>query len=74
MITSEYRKKGYSKLLLEDSFEYLKTDKPVITIPEFRLDEFSSIINAYKWEKSSIIDNYFSKEIEFNGEKKLIKK
>ena len=74
MINSEYRKKGYSKLLLEDSFEYLKTDKPVITIPEFRLDEFSSIINAYKWEKSSIIDNYFSKEIEFNGEKKLIKK
>ena len=74
MINSEYRKKGYSKLLLEDSFEYLKTDKPVITIPEFRLDEFSSIINAYAWEKSSIIDNYFSKEIEFNGEKKLIKK
>ena len=74
MINSEYRKKGSSKLLLEDSFEYLKTDKPVITIPEFRLDEFSSIINAYKWEKSSIIDNYFSKEIEFNGEKKLIKK
>lgn len=74
MINSEYRKKGYSKLLLEDSFEYLKTDKPVITIPEFRLDEFSSIINAYEWEKSSIIDNYFSKEIEFNGEKKLIKK
>ena len=25
MINSEYRKKGYSKLLLEDSFEYLKT-------------------------------------------------
>lgn len=74
MINSEYRKKGYSKLLLEDSFEYLKTDKPVITIPEFRLGEFSSIINAYEWEKSSIIDNYFSKEIEFNGEKKLIKK
>ena len=74
IIDPEYRKKGYSKLLLEDSFEYLKTDKPVITIPEFRLGEFSSIINAYEWEKSSIIDNYFSKEIEFNGEKKLIKK
>ena len=74
MVNPEYRKKGYSKLLLEDSFEYLKTEKPIITIPEFRLDEFSSIINAYGWEESSIIDNYYSKEIEFNGEKQLIKR
>ena len=41
---------------------------------EHRLDEFSSIINAYGWEESSIIDNYYSKEIEFNGEKQLIKR
>ena len=74
MVNPEYRKKGYSKLLLEDSFEYLKTEKPIITIPEFRLDEFSSIINAYGWKESSIIDNYYSKEIEFNGEKQLIKR
>lgn len=74
MVNPEYRKKGHSKLLLEDSFEYLKTEKPIITIPEFRLDEFSSIINAYGWEESSIIDNYYSKEIEFNGEKQLIKR
>ena len=74
MVNPEYRKKGYSKLLLEDSFEYLKTEKPIITIPEFRLDEFSSIINEYEWEKSSVINNYFSKEVEFNGEKKLVKK
>ena len=74
MVNPEYRKKGYSKLLLEDSFEYLKTEKPIITIPEFRLDEFSSIINAYGWEESYIIDNYYSKKIEVNGEKQLIKR
>ncbi len=74
MVNPEYRKKGVSKLLLEDSFEYLKTEKPIITIPEFRLDEFSSIINAYGWEASSIIDNYFSKEIEFNGPNRIKKK
>lgn len=73
MVNPEYRKKGHSKLLLEDSFKYLKTEKPIITIPEFRLDEFSGIINAYGWEESSTIDDYLSKEIEFNG-KKLIKK
>ena len=74
MINPEYRKKGYAKRLLEDSFKYLKTERPVATIPEFRFNEFSSIINSYNWEKTAIIDNYFSKEIEFNGPKKLIKK
>jgi hypothetical protein len=74
MVNPEYRKKGHSKLLLEDSFEYLNTEKPVITIPEFRLVEFSSIIDAYGWEASSIIDNYYSKEIEFNGPKQLVRK
>lgn len=74
MVNPEYRKMGHSKLLLEDSFEYLKTEKPVITIPEFRMIEFSSIIDAYGWEETSIIDNYYSKEIEFNGPKQLIKK
>ena len=74
MVNPEYRKMGHSKLLLEDSFEYLKTEKPVITIPEFRIDEFSSIIDAYGWEETSIIDNYYSKEIEFNGPKQLIKR
>lgn len=74
MINPKYRKKGNSKILLKDSFEYLKTDKPVITIPEFRLNEFSSIIKAYNWEETSVIDNYLSKEIEFNNPKKLIRK
>ena len=73
MINPKYRKKGNSKILLEDSFEYLKTEKPVITIPEFRLDEFASIIKAYNWNETSTIDNYFSKEIEFNGPKKLVR-
>ena len=40
-IDEEYRKRGYSSLLLEDSFGYLGTESPIITIPENRLDEFS---------------------------------
>ena len=43
-IDEEYRKRGYSSLLLEDSFGYLGTESPIITIPENRLDEFSKII------------------------------
>lgn len=51
LIDEEYRKKGFSSLILEDSFKFLGTDKPLITIPQSRLDEFSKIINAYGWDK-----------------------
>lgn len=67
MILEEYRKKGYSKFLLEESFKYLQTDKPVITIPTKRLDEFSSIINAYDWQETAKTDEYNTEEIVFNA-------
>lgn len=69
LIDQEYQKKGYSKLILEDAFKFLGTDKPLITIPEKRLKEFSSIIQAYGWTPSETTDQYFSPEIIFNGPK-----
>ena len=71
LIDEEYRKKGYSKMILEDSYDYLGTEKPLITIPEKRLDEFSKIIEAYGWVPSEIIDEYYSPEIVFNDPKVL---
>ena len=71
LIDEEYRKKGYSKMILEDSYEFLGTEKPLITIPEKRLDEFSKIIEAYGWVPSEIIDEYYSPEIVFNDPKVL---
>lgn len=73
LINEEYRKKGYSKQILEYSFKYLETEKPLITIPEKRIKEFSSIIKAYDWNETSITDEYLSKEIIFNEQKILIK-
>ena len=72
MLNKNYRKKGYSKELLESSFKYLGTDKPLITIPSNRLDEFQSIINAYNWKESCKTDIYLSEEVVFN-DKRLIK-
>ena len=74
LITEDYRKKGYSKLILEDSYEYLGTEKPLITIPEKRLDEFSKIIKDYGWVVSETTDKYYSPEIIFNNPKVLNKK
>lgn len=73
MINEEYRKKGYSKELLENSFDYLGTDKPLITIPANRIEEFKSIITTYDWKESIRTDKYLSEEIIFNAPKKLIK-
>ena len=73
-IDEEYRKRGYSSLLLEDSFGYLGTESPIITIPENRLDEFSKIIEAYGWVPTETTDKYYSLEVVFNSSKVLSRK
>ena len=73
MIAEEYRKKGYAKELLESSFEYLGTDKPLITIPSNRLEEFSGIITHYDWKESIRTNEYLSEEVIFNSPKSLVK-
>ena len=73
LINEEYRKKGYSKFMLEDSYEYLGTERPLITIPKKRLDEFSKIIDSYGWVASETTDEYYSPEVIFNSPKVLKK-
>lgn len=70
MVNPDYRKKGFASRLLEDSFDFLETDKPLITIPESRISEFSSIIDGYNWIESRVIEDYYSPEVIFN-EKRL---
>ena len=67
LIDEDYRKKGFASLILEDSFQFLGTDKPLITIPEKRLDEFSKIIEAYGWVPSETTNQYYSPEVIFNS-------
>lgn len=72
MTTKEYRKRGFCKLLLEDSFDFLKTDKPLVTIPKNRIDEFSSIINAYNWKETQNTNEYITEEIIFNSKNDVL--
>ena len=74
LINEEYRKKGYGKELLESSFDFLGTDKPLITIPQKRIEEFNSFINTYNWQETERTDIYLSEEIIFNGPKKILTK
>lgn len=74
MILEEYRKKGYSKQLLEEAYKYLETETPLITIPAKRLDEFSKIITAYDWKESSRSNEYNSEEVIFNEDINILKR
>ena len=67
LINEEYRKKGYCQELLNSSFDYLETDKPLITIPKKRIEEFQSMITVYDWQESELSNEYFSEEIIFNS-------
>lgn len=73
LVNEDYQKRGYSKQILEDSFEYLQTETPLITIPTKRLEEFDKIIDAYHWSESSRTDEYYSEEVIFNASKVLKK-
>ena len=73
LVNEDYRKKGYSKQIIEDSFEYLKTETPLITIPTKRLSEFDKIIEAYHWKETDRTNEYYSEEVIFN-KPKILKK
>lgn len=69
MVDENYRKLGIGTILLEEAFKFLETNKPLITMPEYKKQAFESIILKYKWKECQIIDSYYSKnnELVFNG-------
>ena len=69
-ILEPYRNKGIKKILLEESFKYLETEKPLITISEENLDIFKSTIEEYNWKLIEIVDGIYKsnhREFCFNG-------
>lgn len=68
-VKEEYRKYGIGTKLLEHSFNFLQTNKPLISMPIHKEKCFQKLINKYNWEKKQIIESYYSDNIElvFNG-------
>lgn len=71
MVLEEYRGRGIATALLQEAFEYLETQKPLITIGEQKLSQFSAIIKRYGWQQTQVLNkgyyNEDSKELVFNG-------
>lgn len=74
-ICTLYVKDGYrymkiSEILLKESFEYLETEKPLVTFSEDKLPLYEKIINKYNWQLFSKVNNkYKTGKVEycFNG-------
>lgn len=59
------RNTGISGMLLDETFKYLGTMKPYITIHKNNLKYFKNIIKRYNWKKTGMVNE----EILFNGGK-----
>ena len=70
-VKPEYRKRGIATVLVEKCFEWLGTTKPLITIADYRLDQFTGIIKKYGWDETQVLDagyyNDHSRVHVFNG-------
>ena len=66
-VAEPYRRTGLSRELLEESFEYLKTTKPLMTIPKKKVGEFSGIIRDYDWQLTATTNEYYTPENIYNG-------
>jgi len=70
-IVEEYRRMHIATKILEYSFKYLGTTKPLASINEFELPLFENIIKKYNWKLTQIKKkgyyNNFSREFVYNG-------
>lgn len=73
-----YQKKGYGLYLIDKSLEILETEKPLVSVSEEMINDYSRIfINRYNFSMTHVYKGLYRKRIleyEFNGQEKLNKK
>ena len=70
-VHENYRNMGIGTKLFEESFDYLGTNTPIITISEKNLDQFEYHIDKYNFLLVQELNGYYSNgvtEYVFNGE------
>lgn len=69
-VVEGYRKKHIATNMLEYAFKYLETTKPLITIADYKVPLFESLIKKYHWKLIQTMEegyyNDFSREKVFN--------
>lgn len=70
-VDKSFRRNQIGMLLATKAVEYLEEDKPLITIPMDKLNDFTKIANKYGWEITDIKENLYrttTPEVIVNGE------
>ncbi|MDD2627904.1 MAG: GNAT family N-acetyltransferase [Clostridia bacterium] len=71
LVLEEFRNQGIATKLMEASFEFLGTTKPLITLADYKLEMFSHIIKKHDWVQTQILPKGFYNdkytELVFNG-------
>ena len=71
LVVEGYRGKHIADKLLEMSFKYLGTTKPLITIADYKVSMFEPIIRKYNWKLTQTMRagyyNNSSRELVYNG-------
>ncbi|MBS7401348.1 MAG: GNAT family N-acetyltransferase [Eubacteriales bacterium] len=65
-----FRGLGIGTALVEKSIELLGTNKPLITIADYKLLMFEGLIKKYHWEQTQVVTGLYndrSKELIYNG-------
>lgn len=68
---AEYsRNIGIGSALLKASFGYLQTERPLISMPKYKVRFFLYYVYKYDWKITQILSNYYNNEndeVVFNG-------
>lgn len=70
-VEKQYQKMSIGKTLMEMSFEWLETDKPLVTVQKSRSKEFEKLFKYYDFQLDDEKRGYykpFSTELIYNGE------
>ena len=60
-VNENYRNRKIGTKLLLESFKYLGTTKPLITIRDYKINYFKSIIEKYNWSMDEELVDYYGK-------------
>ena len=65
-VDERYQRKGIGSALILKAFDFLETDKPLITVPEEYENMFSKILNKFEFKKTDEIHGlYRGNKIEY---------
>lgn len=71
LVLEEYRGRGIATLLIEESFKFLETTKPLISLAGYKLEMFKRIIEKYEWKHTQTLPvGYYNnsyEELVYNG-------